>query len=78
MSEKRKAHLTILLRYNGKAKSNKLELFEATQFNDKAHLERGAKLYRLRVNGKWYDKLSDKQFYTKWEIRDLLIRSIKI
>lgn len=78
MSDKRKAHLTILLRYNGKAKSNKLELFEATQFDDKASLSRGAKLYRLRVNGKWFDKRSEQKFYTKWEIRDLLIKSIRL
>lgn len=78
MSDKRKPDFIFLLRYKGKTKSMKLELFNANQFDDNARLMRGAKLYRIRSNGRWYKGANSKVYFTKWEVRDLLFKSIKI
>lgn len=70
MSEKRKPDLILLLRYSGKNKSNKLEIFKATQWGGAENQ------YRIRVKGKWFPE-GEKIFYFKTQIRDMLWRSIK-
>ena len=76
MSEKRKPYLVVLLKKRGN-KTRKLEIFEATLFDENKTLARGAKLFRLRTNGKWFSgKREQKTFFKKWEIRDLLMRSL--
>lgn len=80
MAEKRKAELTILLRYNGKRKMNKVEFFHASLWDwKKPHGLKVGNKYRLRVNGKWFKKnKGDGKFFWKSEIRDLFWRSLKI
>lgn len=79
MAEKRKPVLTILLKNKGKTKSNKVELFHESQFSDDYMLNRSRR-WRLRVNGRWNDKQKkgNKKWFTKWEFRDLLFRSLDI
>jgi hypothetical protein len=73
MSEKRKPEVIILLKILGK--TYKTELFPKSLFvND--DLFRGVKRYRNRANGKWFPK-GKKQYFTKWEVIDLIWRSIK-
>ena len=80
MSEKRKPNLIILLRKPGKEKANKLESFDARLWDDSPRRWFRSKLYRLRVNGRWNDKIKDGnlKYMTKWQFRDLLFRSIDI
>lgn len=83
MGEKRKPCFEMLLKKDGKRMA-KLELFDSDLWKDGG--EKGwrwgtrAKRYRLRVNGKWNDKANKKnqKYFTKWQFRDLLWRSIKI
>lgn len=77
MSEIRKPYLTFLLRYDGKKKSTKLELFDAFLWNKSFGVFRG-KRYRMRVNGKWFQTPDGKKFFYKYEIRDIFWRSLKI
>ena len=72
MSELRKPCFIFLLKNVGK-KTKKLELFESKLWDDKQLLRH--KGYRLRVNGKWFPK-GEIRFFTKWEVRDLIFRSV--
>lgn len=75
MGDTRKPIFTFLLKNPGK-KPNKVELFKAQFFKCGSHLP---KSFRLRVNGKWYstDRELKYCFLNKWEIRDILWRSLK-
>lgn len=75
MSGIRKADITILLKKRGK-KTAKLEMFYAIQWDEKIYARNNAKKYRLRTGGKWFPK-GKVQYFTKWEVRDLLWRSFK-
>lgn len=81
MGERRKPDLIVLLRKPGKRKAGKLELFDSELWPDGKRWKFGsrAKRFRIRVNGKWNDKMQEgnKKYFTKWEFRDLLWRSIK-
>jgi len=72
MSEKRKPKATILLQINGK--KQKVELFDKALFEDNS-LDRCSR-YRIRVNGKFFPK-GNKVYYTKYEFRDILFKSIE-
>ena len=83
MSEKRKPYFVFLLKKEGKNKSTKIELFESELWNKSDGYQKGAKRYRLRVNGKWFkasygEHKAEQIYFTKWEIRDLIWRSIPI
>lgn len=74
MAEKRKPDAIFLLRFSGKAKSLKVELFHAGQWGESKH----RKQYRIRVHGKWFARDGEKMsFFSQYEFRDLLWRSIK-
>jgi len=75
MGDKRRPDITILLRYKGKAISNKVELFHQRQFTT-GNKTRWTPKYRMRVSGAWFPKGQERFFY-KYEIRDILWRSIK-
>jgi len=84
MAEKRKPDFTFLLRSEGrfkndKRKSQKIELFESTQWGERRGI-RDAKKFRMRVNGKWFVDPRQGRFtyMDKWKIRDLIWRSIKL
>lgn len=82
MSDKRKPELIILIRKPGK-KSMKLELFFASKWKQPFWMNSGSwgNRYRIRFNGKWFDKIDGyvgKKFFTKWEFRDLLFKSLKM
>jgi hypothetical protein len=88
MAEKRKPCLILMLRVPGKKggkKWNKVELFCGDQWEgfveDLGMPLRPARdrLYRLRTNGKWNDKINpkNKKWFTKWQFRDLLFRSLR-
>jgi hypothetical protein len=79
MAEKRKPNVTFLLRYPGKKNAHKIELFPATEFAGKVRYpDRYLQYrYRIRANGKWYSRVDAKySFYTKWEFRDILWKSL--
>jgi len=76
MSENRKPDFILLLRNQGKQKSNKVELFDADLWEYKRSCMQRGKKYRMRVNGKWHGE--GVVFLSKWEIRDLIWRSIRI
>lgn len=79
MGERRRPIMTILLKKQGK-KTNKVELFKATDFVTLGCIgynKNPENCYRLRVNGKWFPK-GEKRFLWKSEIRNLLFRSLKI
>ena len=80
MSDIRKPSFIFLLRFQGKRKSSKVEVFNAKLWDDGLWKKRhGTKTdrYRIRVKGKWFnDKNGNPIFYSKTEIRDLLWRSI--
>jgi len=73
MSEKRTPYHTILLRLSGKKrKTNKIELFLATDWNDgRVYPQR----YRIRLNGKWWSG-NGKKYFTKTEVKELVFRAI--
>jgi hypothetical protein len=73
MGEKRKPTTTILLNIHGK--KSKIELFPKNLFEEEDFSK--AKRFRLRVNGKWFPK-NKKEYYTKWEFRDIFFRSIRL
>jgi len=80
MGDNREKGLTFLIRYKGKNKSIKVELFPALQWNKKINQSYNYLFYRYRVrtDGKWFNPRKEKYtFFTKWEIRDLLWKSIK-
>lgn len=76
MSEKRKPVFTIIA-YGSSKKKNKVELFLASEFRQ---IVKGPKwrLYRLRINGKWFCNKGDKySCFSIWEFRDLFIGSTR-
>ena len=81
MAEKRKATFIFLLKKPSKNKNHKIELFDKSLFTDEVGYKHRAKQYRLRINGKWFDKKENyegKKYFNKWEFRDLLWRSIEL
>lgn len=76
MAEKRKPEFVMLLKKEGKTKSNKIEFFNADLWGYQKRPRERLDRYRLRVNGKWYGKKGYKVFLSKWEARDILFRSI--
>lgn len=76
MSEKRKPEITMLLKWKakGKIKNNKIELYDSALF-EKGYNYNMRKMFRMRVNGKWWPEGERKYFY-KTQIRDILWRSI--
>lgn len=76
MGEKRKPYIVLLLKKQGK--TGKMELFDARLWG--AGYWGRAKKYRIRVNGKWFDKRTgiNKQYYLIWEIRDLYWKSLAL
>lgn len=73
MSEKRKPDFVLLLKKKGK--TNKVELFNRSQFTNKSLPPRcKATQYRLRVNGKWYNN----SYYAGWEIMKMFWKSTGI
>ena len=75
MSEIRKPDYIIIAQKQGKKKF-KIELFVATKFRQKGRWNQ----YRIRVNGKWFNPQKGKGiktfFQTKWEFRDIFMRSL--
>ncbi|MDD4970721.1 MAG: hypothetical protein PHT07_14940 [Paludibacter sp.] len=88
MSENRKPSIVFLIRFQGMKlknvrqdelpqKSHKIELFDSTLWKQGDFFSR--KKFRLRINDKWYNGNNDKDdilFLSKWEIRDILWKSI--
>lgn len=74
MAEKRKPEFIMLLKKQGKNKSNKVEFFNAKLWGYKKGRRERLDRYRLRVNGKWYGHKNT--YLSKWEARDLIWRSI--
>jgi len=77
MAEKRKPVLTVLLRYQGKVKSNKIELFRASDF-DSPSGKNSDRLFRLRVNGKWWPSNEKQKFFYKSTVMHIINKSVKI
>jgi hypothetical protein len=86
MAEKRKPCAVFLLRIEGivskdpkKMKAQKIELFDASLWG-KSNKPRGARRFRMRVNGKWFNggQRRDMLFLDKWQVRDLIWRSIHL
>jgi len=75
MAEKRTPALVLLLRTPGNPRKNKwfkVELFSCRDWGI------WGKQYRMRINGKWNDcKEGNQKWFTKWQFRDILFRSIK-
>lgn len=66
-----------VLRKKGKV-SYKAELYPASLWGFKHYgMATAAERYRVRIDGKWIDTQQDKgrQYFTKWEFRDMLFRS---
>lgn len=78
MAIKDKPVCVFLLRYPGK-KTQKVEIFSAGACGRKVE-ERWTRKFRLRVNGRWWGgrgKGKEITELTRWEIRDLLWRSLE-
>jgi len=74
MAEKRKPDMVMLLRFPGKMRNWKAELFRSSKWGR----DWTQKRYRIRVNGKWFCLPDEKiSFFSQYEFRDLLWRSIK-
>ena len=80
MSEKRKPIYTLLLRYEGKKTSAKVEVFPAKLWTD-VYTKRdhtGRDHFRLRINGKWFDSPEGKkQYFTKTQVKNSFFKSIR-
>ncbi len=74
MSEKRKPKIILLLQFkaNETTQKHRIELYEASLFTK---YDKHKKLYRMRIDRKWWPKGTHKYFY-KTQIRDILWRSI--
>jgi len=78
MAEKRKPTFVMLLKKEGKKKTNKVEFFPRELFTDEPMLgKRKSPQFRLRVNGKWWPK-DRKAYYAGWELRDIVWSSIEL
>lgn len=75
MGDKRIPDITFLLRYKGRVKSHKIELFHQSQFA-KGSKTRWTPQFRVRVNGRWFPYGSKDVFLYKYQIRDALWRNI--
>jgi hypothetical protein len=76
MSEIRTPDFIFLLKKQGK-KVGKLELFDSEKWGVKYYSRNKAKKYRLRANGKWFPK-GEIKYFSKWQVRDLLWKSIDL
>ena len=74
MAEKRKPILVILLKKEGKKKSNKVELFDGRDFG---YYAPRCDKYRIRANGRWYPK-GKKSYYSFIEVKNLIFKSINL
>lgn len=72
MSELRKPCYKMLLHKQGKETPYKIEFFNANLFH---HIP--CRMYRLRINGKWWPA-GKKQFFYKTKIMQLLSKSIQL
>ena len=72
MSEKRKPYATLLLKKEGKAKSNKVEMFRKALWENDNNMDNR---YRLRVNGKWFPE-GEMRFFTKTAIKEMFFRNL--
>lgn len=70
MAEKRKPVFIILLRRSGKKKFNSVEIFSGKDWN------KSDRLFRLRVNGKWFPEKKFELYY-KSKIKEMVFRSCK-
>jgi hypothetical protein len=81
MSEKRKPLLIIMLRYQGKKESNKVEIFDASLWkgSSRPRCFGDGQRYRIRVNGKWFDLPGGLRYagILLYELRDIFWRSVK-
>jgi len=76
MAEKRKPVYVFLLKKTSNGKTNKLEVFRSTDWGGPEM--RSKKLYRLRVNGKWFKAPEGgRKYFYKTEIMRLLSNSIR-
>jgi len=71
---KPKPDLVILVRISNQRKSSKVELYDAIYFGYRPEPRQKATRYRIKVNCKWFDN----KFYTRWEFRDILFRSLPL
>lgn len=71
MSEKRKPAWSLLIKRQGGKKTNKVELFDATLWNDGP-----PDRYRLRVNGKWWPE-HKREYFTKTHVKELVFKAMK-
>jgi hypothetical protein len=85
VAEKRKPVAVFLLRFQGKKKRFKLEIFEAKLWADCRRKKGWHKFcaswnrYRLRTNGKWFrNKAGEEMSFLKYEIRDILWRGLPL
>ena len=79
MSEKRKPLYTILLRYQGKKKSVKCEVYHAKLWTDQYTKSNytGRDRFRLRINGKWFETPKGRKYFTKTQIKNMFFKSIR-
>lgn len=74
MAEQREKTMSVLLRFPGKAKSAKMELFAAQQWPEQPGAEAG--LFRVRRDGRWVGGEDAHLFMTMEAVAALLARSI--
>jgi len=68
----------MLLKKQGKSKSDKIEFFPRELFtSDPMPRRHYSQKFRIRVNGKWWPK-GQKMYYAGWELRDIVWKSIKL
>ena len=78
MADKRTPDLVMLLRtpsndISKNKKWTKVELYHCSKWGV------WGKKYRMRINGKWNDTKegNHQRWFTKWQFRDILFRSVK-
>ncbi|WP_422451871.1 hypothetical protein [Endozoicomonas sp. ALC066] len=83
MSESRKPKVTLRVRFQGK-KAVKIDLFPASEFPKSGALRpdgepitgtkaKTSRLFRMRVNGRWFPVGMKKVFYTRQQVMDMLL-----
>jgi len=72
MSEKRRADVTLLIRFKGNSKSTKVELFKASQWGFKPQI---TERYRMRKNGKWWPE-NEKRFFSITQVKELMFQGL--
>jgi hypothetical protein len=82
MADKRKPMLIILLRFQGKKmlkmKKAKIELFDSNLWDDGHYRCKTGGRYRIRVNGKWFNKGKEMKYFTKTQVKNITFKSIKL